>query len=399
MLSRYAKNERFCDVVDVYEVMPEKNVVSYNVVLSGYLGIGDFMSARKMFDEMVTLADLVTLAMKMRYSEDVVVGTAILNTFTRVGNFDMALRRLDLTAGDRKLYFVGHAELDDGGDLFYPLEIKFYDIPKRKWMDNIPKFKAPMLYSLVFFIDHRLYVFSCDDPRGGQPHFDMLNMNHLYKGWVSVPQPNSFWKPVGAFELVISEGISVVIVEGGKKSIKQYGKLMLRRIDWVATGKKEDYEVKMTMRIMAISLSTSPYYIRFSSQTQFKRLRLLDDYHYSTRIGFFEFVTSYGGGFGLTLGSESHALHTQYIFRTDVPHGGPAFHAAGTGQVTMGRWDSDIDEDFCDPDYNISDEDDDFQEMNCLEKLILKKKLMRFKKRFHMKSTMKLNIEIGQRWH
>ncbi|KAM3340941.1 hypothetical protein P3S68_028576 [Capsicum galapagoense] len=52
MLSRYAKNERFCDVVDVYEVMPEKNVVSYNAVLSGYLGIGDFMSARKMFDEM-----------------------------------------------------------------------------------------------------------------------------------------------------------------------------------------------------------------------------------------------------------------------------------------------------------------------------------------------------------
>ncbi|PHT49777.1 hypothetical protein CQW23_09524 [Capsicum baccatum] len=26
-----------------------------------------------------------------------------------------------------------------------------------------------------------------------------------------------------------------------------------------------------------------------------------------------------------------YTLHTQYIFRTDVPHGGPAFHAAGTG--------------------------------------------------------------------
>ncbi|MCD7453842.1 Protein rdm16 [Datura stramonium] len=41
---------------------------------------------------------------------------------------------------------------------------------------------------------------------------------------------------------VISEGISVVVVEGGKKSIKRYGKLMLRRIDWAAAGKKEDDE-------------------------------------------------------------------------------------------------------------------------------------------------------------
>ncbi|KAF3650934.1 hypothetical protein FXO37_18245 [Capsicum annuum] len=28
---------------------------------------------------------------------------------------------------------------------------------------------------------------------------------------------------------------------------------------------------------------------------------------------------------------KNEALHTQYMFRTDVPHGGPAFHAAGTG--------------------------------------------------------------------
>ncbi|PHU03824.1 hypothetical protein BC332_29075 [Capsicum chinense] len=41
---------------------------------------------------------------------------------------------------------------------------------------------------------------------------------------------------------VISEGISVVVVEGGKKSIKRYGKLMLRRIDWAAASKKEDGE-------------------------------------------------------------------------------------------------------------------------------------------------------------
>ncbi|KAG6434222.1 hypothetical protein SASPL_105845 [Salvia splendens] len=41
---------------------------------------------------------------------------------------------------------------------------------------------------------------------------------------------------------IISEGISVVVVEGGSKAIKRYGKLMLKRIDWTATVEKEDEE-------------------------------------------------------------------------------------------------------------------------------------------------------------
>ncbi|XP_057764687.1 protein RDM16-like isoform X2 [Salvia miltiorrhiza] len=41
---------------------------------------------------------------------------------------------------------------------------------------------------------------------------------------------------------IISVGISVVVVEGGSKAIKRYGKLMLRRIDWSATVEKEDDE-------------------------------------------------------------------------------------------------------------------------------------------------------------
>ncbi|KAL1546125.1 protein RDM16-like isoform X1 [Salvia divinorum] len=41
---------------------------------------------------------------------------------------------------------------------------------------------------------------------------------------------------------IISEGISVVVVEGGSKAIKRYGKLMLKRIDWTATVEKEDKE-------------------------------------------------------------------------------------------------------------------------------------------------------------
>lgn len=41
---------------------------------------------------------------------------------------------------------------------------------------------------------------------------------------------------------VISEGFSVVVVEGGSKSIKRYGKLMLRRINWAAKLEKDDEE-------------------------------------------------------------------------------------------------------------------------------------------------------------
>ncbi|KAK1297913.1 hypothetical protein QJS10_CPB14g00457 [Acorus calamus] len=40
--------------------------------------------------------------------------------------------------------------------------------------------------------------------------------------------------------VVISEGMSVVVVEGGRKSIKRYGKLMLNRINWAAAVNDED---------------------------------------------------------------------------------------------------------------------------------------------------------------
>ncbi|KAF6151607.1 hypothetical protein GIB67_010283 [Kingdonia uniflora] len=39
---------------------------------------------------------------------------------------------------------------------------------------------------------------------------------------------------------VLSEGISVVVVEGGSKPIKRYGKLMLNRINWAAAVSTED---------------------------------------------------------------------------------------------------------------------------------------------------------------
>ncbi|KAM3345235.1 putative protein isoform X2 [Capsicum galapagoense] len=39
----------------------------------------------------------------------------------------------------------------------------------------------------------------------------------------------------------------------------------------------------------------------------------------------------------------------------------------------MERWDSDVEEDFCDPEYNISDEDNDFQEVIAKENTRKKK--------------------------
>ncbi|GJS89792.1 RDM16-like protein isoform X1 [Tanacetum coccineum] len=42
--------------------------------------------------------------------------------------------------------------------------------------------------------------------------------------------------------VVISEGICVVVVEGGNKSIKRYQKLMLKRINWAAAVKDEDQD-------------------------------------------------------------------------------------------------------------------------------------------------------------
>lgn len=39
---------------------------------------------------------------------------------------------------------------------------------------------------------------------------------------------------------VMSDGMSVVVVEGGSKSIKRYGKLMLKRINWAAAVNTEE---------------------------------------------------------------------------------------------------------------------------------------------------------------
>ena len=42
--------------------------------------------------------------------------------------------------------------------------------------------------------------------------------------------------------VVIGEGLTVVLVEGGPKQHKRYNKLMLRRIDWNAYREEEEEE-------------------------------------------------------------------------------------------------------------------------------------------------------------
>ncbi|GFZ14848.1 pre-mRNA-splicing factor 3 [Actinidia rufa] len=72
---------------------------------------------------------------------------------------------------------------------------------------------------------------------------------------VSVYKVNDFSHPQTRFKVdvnaqenrmtgcaVISDGISVVVVEGGNKSIKRYGKLMLKRINWASAVKTAEEE-------------------------------------------------------------------------------------------------------------------------------------------------------------
>ncbi|CAN4096048.1 unnamed protein product [Withania somnifera] len=68
------------------------------------------------------------------------------------------------------------------------------------------------------------------------------NPNIAPETTVSVYRINDLSHPQNRFKVDVNaqEIGCVVIVEGGKKSIKRYGELMLRRIDWAAAIKKEE---------------------------------------------------------------------------------------------------------------------------------------------------------------
>ncbi|PHT28616.1 hypothetical protein CQW23_31749 [Capsicum baccatum] len=90
--------------------MPENNVVSYNAMLSGYLWIGDFMSARKVFDEMG--------------ERNIVSWNTMINGYLKVGRMryldtpDQELNKVRLRSGadiKRKLTWYDLVSLGVGG--------------------------------------------------------------------------------------------------------------------------------------------------------------------------------------------------------------------------------------------------------------------------------------------
>ncbi|PHT41814.1 hypothetical protein CQW23_20668 [Capsicum baccatum] len=106
MINGYVKVGRMREGCELFDEMSERNEVSYMIMISGRVGVSEFEEAWRWFvdmrrrgvmpdqnvflvvlsvviglDNVVTLANLVTLAMKMGYSEDV-VGTVIVNAFT-----------------------------------------------------------------------------------------------------------------------------------------------------------------------------------------------------------------------------------------------------------------------------------------------------------------------------
>nr|GMD52745.1 pentatricopeptide repeat-containing protein At4g02750-like [Ipomoea batatas] len=119
MITGYCRMCWMREARQVFDVMPERNEVSYMVMISGYAEVSEYEEAWRLVldmhrrgevrpDQQIFLAvmsvisgldddvELLTyflpLPLKMGYSNDVVVGTAILNTFKRIGSLDLAFK-------------------------------------------------------------------------------------------------------------------------------------------------------------------------------------------------------------------------------------------------------------------------------------------------------------------
>ncbi|RVW60601.1 Pentatricopeptide repeat-containing protein [Vitis vinifera] len=154
-------NGRIEEAREVFESMTERNVVSWNAMISGYVQNGDLKNARKLFDEMPEkmlhhgirlslelwrdltsqylccslsnyclddlelIGSLRPIAIKTGYEGDVVVGSAILNAYTRNGSLDLAMHFFE-TMPERNEYswttmiaaFAQCGRLDDAIQLY-----------------------------------------------------------------------------------------------------------------------------------------------------------------------------------------------------------------------------------------------------------------------------------------
>ncbi|XP_021729056.1 pentatricopeptide repeat-containing protein At4g02750-like [Chenopodium quinoa] len=116
MITGYCHGGMMREARELFEQMPEKNLVSWMVMLSGYVEINSFVEAWNVFGrihrtgsmpdqpmyvvalsaviglEALDLVDsLLSIVIKTGYEEDVVIGTAILNAYSRCGRLDMAV--------------------------------------------------------------------------------------------------------------------------------------------------------------------------------------------------------------------------------------------------------------------------------------------------------------------
>ncbi|CAH9122134.1 unnamed protein product [Cuscuta epithymum] len=118
MIMGYCRRCWMHEARELFDVMPERNEASYMVMISGHVAISEYEEAWRVFldmhmrgearpdqpillavmsaitglDDVRLVAYFLPLAMKIGYSDDVVVGTAILNTFRRTMSFDSALK-------------------------------------------------------------------------------------------------------------------------------------------------------------------------------------------------------------------------------------------------------------------------------------------------------------------
>lgn len=150
VVTGYCHCHRMREARDLFDQMPERNSVSWMVMISGYVHIGDYWEAWELFVNMcrtdvrpdqsifVVALSAIThlddfelieifrpLAIKTGYEGDVVVGSAILNAYTRNGSLDLAMNFFE-TMPERNEYswttviaaFAQCGRLDDAIQLY-----------------------------------------------------------------------------------------------------------------------------------------------------------------------------------------------------------------------------------------------------------------------------------------
>ncbi|KAK1276850.1 Pentatricopeptide repeat-containing protein [Acorus gramineus] len=100
MVSAYAKNGRLEEARAVFDAMPERDVASWNAMLTGYCHTSlmpsfvAVVSALTGLGDVKLLESLRTLAIKTGCESHVVLGTATLNAYTRMGELDFTNGRV-----------------------------------------------------------------------------------------------------------------------------------------------------------------------------------------------------------------------------------------------------------------------------------------------------------------